>query len=78
MNVLLLKAWLAEEGPGLIGARLRTVRQHDERSILLDLAGEQGETTLFLSVLEEFPALAVVTDESELPTGQAPDSVCGC
>jgi len=74
MNVLLLKAWLAAEGPGLIGARLRTVRQHDERSILLDLAGEQGESTLFLSVLEEYPALAVITDEAELPTGQAPDS----
>lgn len=74
MNVLLLKAWLGEQGPALIGARLRAVRQHDERSILLELAGESGPRTLLLSVLEEYPALVLIADEQLLPAGGAPES----
>ena len=61
MNVLLLKAWIAEQGPALIGSRLRQVRQYDERTLLLDLASEDGPRTLLLSVMEEYPALAVVS-----------------
>ena len=74
MNVLLLKAWLSEQGPALIGARLRAVRQHDDRSLLLELAGEGGPRLLLLSVLEEYPALALVAGEQALPGGGAPES----
>jgi predicted ribosome quality control (RQC) complex YloA/Tae2 family protein len=74
MNVLLLKAWLAEEGPALIGARLSVVRQHDKRSLLLDLAGESGAFTLLLSVLEEFPTLAVVHGDEQLEESAEPES----
>lgn len=61
MNVLLLKAWIAEQGPALIGSRLRQVRQLDERTLLFDLASDDGPRTLLMSVLEEYPALAVVS-----------------
>ncbi len=37
--------------------RSRTVRQHDERTLLFELAGDDGPRTLLLSVLEEYPAL---------------------
>lgn len=67
MNVLLLKAWIAEQGPALIGSRLRQVRQYDERTLLLDLASEDGPRTLLLSVLEEYPALAVVEGDEFQP-----------
>jgi|GEM_PF-6420556 len=72
MNVLLLKAWLSEQGPALIGARLRAVRQHDDRSLLLELAGEGGPRLLLLSVLEEYPALALVAGEQALPGAGRP------
>jgi predicted ribosome quality control (RQC) complex YloA/Tae2 family protein len=71
MNVLLLKAWLSEQGPALIGARLRQVRQHDERTLLFDLEGEDGPCLLLLSVLEEYPALCIVAEEAGLPAGGA-------
>lgn len=71
MNILLLKAWLTEQGPALIGARLRQARQHDERTLLLDLAAEGGPCQLLLSVLEEYPALGIVDDEAVLPEGGA-------
>lgn len=67
MNVLLLKAWLADEGRALIGARLRAVRQYDERSLLLDLAADDGPRLLLASVLEEFPVLAVLENDAALP-----------
>jgi len=73
MNVLLLKAWLAEEGPALIGARLKSVRQHDRRTLLLDLTAEGGPLTLLLSVLEEYPALAVLRDDMQLAETAEPE-----
>jgi len=66
MNVLLLRAWLAEQGPGLIGARLRDVQQCDERSVVLELHGDEGVRLLLLSVLEEQPTLAVVDEMPEV------------
>lgn len=59
--MLLLKAWLKEQGPALIGARLRTVTQYDQRSLLLQLSSEEGTLALLLSVLEEYPVLALLT-----------------
>jgi predicted ribosome quality control (RQC) complex YloA/Tae2 family protein len=66
MNVLLLRAWLAEQGPGLIGARLRDVQQCDERSVILELHGDEGVRLLLLSVLEEQPTLAVLDEMPEV------------
>jgi hypothetical protein len=73
MNVLLLKAWIAEQGPALIGSRLRQVRQYDERTLLLDLASEDGPRTLLMSVMEEYPALAVVSGPEFQPLEAYPE-----
>ena len=73
VNVLLLKAWLKEQGPALIGARLKEVRQQDERSLLIDLLTDNGPCTVLLSVLEEYPVLAVV-GEDELPAADIAES----
>lgn len=62
MNVLLLKAWLAENSDVLLGARLREVRQVDAKSFALQL----GEQWLLLSILEAYPTLAVLAAGSQL------------
>ncbi|MBN2082542.1 DUF814 domain-containing protein [bacterium] len=74
MNVLLLKAWLADEGPALIGARLKAARQYDPRSVALELAGEAGPVTLLISVLEEYPILAVLRGADGPPAPDEPES----
>ena len=65
VNILLVKRWLKEEGPRLIGARLRRARQLDERSIVLELDSDYGEQRLLLSMLEEFPVIAQLDAEAE-------------
>ena len=65
MNVLLLKAWLREQGPALIGGRVRSVRQLDPRSFTVTLGCEDGPRELLLSVLEEYPLLAVLPPDED-------------
>jgi predicted ribosome quality control (RQC) complex YloA/Tae2 family protein len=74
MNVLLLKAWLREQGPRLIGARLRTAHQQGPRAVLLELASEELPLWLLISVLEELPVLALVDSPQELPENTATES----
>ncbi len=74
MNVLLLKAWLREQGPRLIGARLRSAHQQGPRSVLLELVAEERPLWLLVSVLEEWPALIVVESPGELPDSVATES----
>jgi predicted ribosome quality control (RQC) complex YloA/Tae2 family protein len=66
VNVLLLQRWLRDEGPALIGARLRGVAQLDAKSIALELRSEDGQRELLLSVREDCPTLAL------LPVGAGP------
>ncbi len=65
VNILLIKRWLREEGPRLIGARLRRARQLDPRSLVLELDSDYGEQLLLLSMLEEFPVIGRI-DSPEL------------
>jgi predicted ribosome quality control (RQC) complex YloA/Tae2 family protein len=74
MNVLLLKAWLREQGPHLIGARLRSAHQQGPRAVLLELVTEELALWLLVSVLEEWPALALVASPQELPESTATES----
>jgi predicted ribosome quality control (RQC) complex YloA/Tae2 family protein len=67
VNVLLLQAWLREEGPALVGARLRGGRQLDAKSIALDFATEQGRTSLLVSVREDCPTLARLGEAAAAP-----------
>jgi predicted ribosome quality control (RQC) complex YloA/Tae2 family protein len=71
MNVLLLKAWLARFGPRLIGSRVVRVHQQDERSLLLELELDGVRQYLLISVLEEYPAMALVPDIEQLPEATA-------
>ena len=74
VNVLLLKRWLREEGPALIGCRISSASQYDERSMLLQFACEDGPRYLLASVLEEFPALFMVDDPEGLSEHSAEES----
>ena len=66
MNILLLKAWLSRCGPELIGARMQRARQQDDRSLVLELDTDSGPQFLLLSVLEEYPVIALV-QKGQLP-----------
>ena len=73
MNVLLLKAWLREQGPRLIGARLRATHQQGPRAVLLEFVSDELPLWLLVSVLEEWPALALVDSPEQLPVSSTPD-----
>lgn len=74
MNVLLLKRWLQDNGPGLIGSRLDDVSQLDLRSLLLRFEGDSGTKLMVLSVLDEYPVLAWVDSPTKVPVGPEPES----
>lgn len=70
VNILLIKRWLREEGTKLIGARLRRARQLDQRSIVLEFDSDFGELQLLLSMLEEYPVIAMPEDAELLEESQ--------
>ncbi|MEK6212679.1 MAG: NFACT family protein, partial [Vibrio fluvialis] len=74
MNVLLLKRWLQDNGPWLIGSRLDNVSQLDLRSLLLRFEGDAGTRLMVLSVREEFPVLAWIDDQDEVSASSDAES----
>lgn len=75
MNILLLKAWLRENGPGLIGANVRGAVQQGPRSCLLELTlDSRAQAVLLVSALEEYPALALLDNADTLPENSATES----
>ncbi|HES58400.1 MAG TPA: DUF814 domain-containing protein, partial [Firmicutes bacterium] len=65
MNVLLLKAWLKERGPGLIGCKAASFRSYSASTAGIVLRGEQGAELLF-RVDPRQPAIALAGAEHSL------------